>query len=158
MHLLMRRYTTTVARRNSGPRSAAALVALVAALALTGCGADEQQGSTLGGGVPSKTDADSTRDPGMESENADADGDLTEEDLFGEACLHGDWLLDNESMRALFVAAGGDIVTITGSVVMGFAKDGTTLTSYDEWTTVAAQDDGTVTMVRNGVWTGARSR
>src|SRR5690606_33111841 len=73
-----------------------------------------------------------------------------EQDLVGATCLPGDWVLDNASMKALFTAAGGDIVEVSGEVLTSYRADGTWLTQYTEWTTVAKDAKATTTMVRNG--------
>src|SRR5690606_1970730 len=127
-------------------------------LALTGCGEDTPPDNATGTGATGEV-VESESDAGEASETDSAKEDdpegepvpeASEQDLVGATCLPGDWVLDNASMKALFTAAGGDIVEVSGEVLTSYRADGTWLTQYTEWTTVAKDAEATTTMVRNG--------
>lgn len=142
-------------------RRAAALLATpliaLAAVSLTGC-ADEEEALTAGGGASSAEEADSSEgvDDGVDdAEATEAENSEEEESekaaLTGEACLYGNWYLDNESFSAILEQAGGNVTDMSGGVVVSFQEGGTTMTTYDNWTMViGGQNGGESTLTRDG--------
>lgn len=152
----------TEIRRRIGLRSAAVVAVLLTSIALTGCDEDEEALQQTSGGSASDAagaqDADAdTQDPAVppeDSETAEEPEDAPSSALTGADCLVGTWTLDNDSFRALLESAGGAAVKVSGSVIIVYETDGSTSTTYDDWTTVSAQDGSTVTMQRTGQDTG----
>lgn len=137
----MSEYTTPAVRM----RGAAVIITVLATFALTGCGNDESDSATDGNPKVPETAEPNANDSESSDVKENASGSLA-----GEACLYGNWYLDNESFRALLETAGGTVIDVTGSSVLTYREDGTTTTLYDEWTTKVEQDGSVTTMVRNG--------
>lgn len=140
MNRLMRRATVV--------RSAAAGIAFLTVFALAGCDDDIDQSRSAAGGA-SNTSADTQPDTDTEEPSDTEAGDDSAGFVSGADCLVGNWYLDNESFRALMADAGGD-VEVTGWAIITYNADGTTMTTYDEWTNVVSQDGAVATIVRNG--------
>lgn len=142
-------------------RGAAAALVLLTAFALAGCGddeADQAAGSGAGAGSSadaSDADANPDAEPDSDAEDADVDAEVVdvEENLVGEACLYGNWVFDNESFKETLEQAGGEVRSVEGLVMISYRQDGTTTSSFHDWTTVIVSPDadgGTATMVRIG--------
>lgn len=128
-------------------RVGAAALTVLTVFALSGCGDDDQEASaTSSAGTSDTSDATSP----VAAEEDSAAEEAVDEVADGEECLHGNWYLKNETFQALLTASGGAGAEVTGFVVLSFDSEGKAMTTYDEWTTVVAQDGGTATMVRNG--------
>jgi hypothetical protein len=127
-------------------RSAAAALAMLTMLALTGCGEDEDQtqASSTAGSSTSTAAPEEVDDEDDAAENSD------DEILTGEACLYGTWYLDNDVFKALLEQAGGEVRSVTGWAIVSYHPDGTSAAAFDEWTTVATYEGSMATMVRNG--------
>lgn len=141
------------------PARGAAAVAITALtlFALTGCGDDANESAATAGGsgvsteVAPETETEvETETVAEEEESEDAPAEEGEPILSGEACLYGNWYLDNESYKAMLEEAGGNVLSVTGWAIIWYGDDGTTLATFDEWTTVATEDNAETTMVRNG--------
>jgi hypothetical protein len=156
---------TKTAGLSSSSRATVAVAALTltAAMLLTGCGdKDDELGAAAASraadstapGVtepaPSPT-APATTEPTSTPAPSASAGDPPEVELAGEECLPGNWFLDNDEFGALMSAAAGSTVSdLTGNVMVTFREDGTTSTSYDEWTYTVVVDGSRLTLTKNG--------
>ena len=141
----------------SVPARGAAAVAITALtlLALTGCGDDDSGSAATGNDSGASTEVapeteTETETVAEEEESEDAAAEDEEPILSGEACLYGNWYLDNESFKAMLEEAGGNVLSVTGWAIVWYGDDGTTMATFDEWTTVTTEDNAETTMVRNG--------
>lgn len=73
-------------------------------------------------------------------------------------CLIGDWIGDVKIFyNRMQEMSGGELVDMSGDVLMNFAADGTTKTTYNEWTLYFVTDGLEVTISRDGIDTGTFS-
>lgn len=148
------------------------LVAVLAAttLLLAACGDDDDDGAAVGAGNGEATEVDSGEGASDETDPEDEDDVTTTEAettttteaepevASGAECVVGTWQNDNEAWGEAFQAmipadAPMELESVTGAVIIEFRADGTSTTTYDEWTisTRVIQPEGSGTITRNGV-------
>lgn len=137
--------------------------ALSVALVLSGCGDEETADSAMnvGSATPAtpRSELDSTpteaATPTSSPTSAASLVATPGEALTGEACLPGNWFVDNETFGALMAEASGGVGNdMSGTVMVTFREDGTTSTYYDEWTYVTSVDGRTLTLLKDGADSG----
>lgn len=147
-----------------GMRGAAAALVLLGALTLTACSDEDDPAGASDGtdgatatspGTDETPDVDPTTQDSEETPDLEPSSEEPPPPASADACVHGSWLADNESIRELLEVPGVNVQEVTGSVVLTFREDGTSTTAYDAWTTVVAQDESVVTLTRNGEDLGA---
>ncbi|SJN21356.1 hypothetical protein FM104_03110 [Microbacterium esteraromaticum] len=132
-----------------------AALSLVMIFALTGCGDDDiDQAASANGGAASDgdnapdTDADAPTDAEDDAEEAT---DIESADVpAGVECLYGNWYVDNDAFKEMLKKAGGRALSVSGWAIVTYNPDGTSLATFDEWTTVTQEQGAKATMVRNG--------
>lgn len=72
-----------------------------------------------------------------------------------EECLAAQWLLNNETWRAMLqpmtVAAGGTVESVTGEMALDLRPDGIYTSTYTDWTVTTLAEGGKAVIQRNGV-------
>lgn len=131
-------------------RSCGALFTMLAAVALTGCAAED---------VSSRNAAPETATPPTESSDAEQPGAGEDEGFSSQAdCLTGEWLANNAGLKAIvegFAAVdGGSIDDISGEVLLTFDGGDLTSTAYTDWTFAMTVEGVNTTLVRNGTDSG----
>ncbi|WP_430867908.1 hypothetical protein [Demequina aurantiaca] len=142
---------------------ALAALSVTATLMLGGCGEKQDESEAVGesgafeSAAPDATEtapsptAPATYEPTSPPAPSASAGDPPEVELAGKECLPGNWILDNNEFGALMSAAAGSTVSeLTGNVMVTFREDGTTSTSYDEWTYALVVDGSQLTLSKNG--------
>jgi len=75
--------------------------------------------------------------------------------LAGEACLPGNWFLDNEEFSDFMASVSGSAINkMSGSVMVTFREDGTTSTYYDGWTYDMEGGDRSMSLSKDGTDSG----
>lgn len=129
------------------------------ALLLGACSAGDSEATTTTGlETTSTTESNTTTTADKESTTSDPTTTTVGAASGGdEACLVGDWVLDDEKFfESVFTsvsddAAGfGDIVPGDGQLVVSFASGGTIDTVREEWGFTAQTDQGDFKIVING--------
>lgn len=133
-------------------RGAGAALVMLVACGLAGCGDDAEHASDsagAGAGASSGQDVDAKSDSDSDSDASDVDSD-SDAHLTGAECLPGRWSLDNDTFKAMLESAGGNVRSVTGEAEVEYRTDGTSLATFDAWTTVAVDEHAKTTIRRNG--------